>query len=141
MEIEKIPELENIAQLFKSLKDNGIIRSKNLVGDLGEYYCKVLFNLALEENKVNRGYDAKDKNGNKIEIKTRRTPEDKNKVIFRSFDFQYCYFVILDDSFQPQFIYKIEVSSIKKALDKRGDRLSVKKMKTKTQAETVYPVL
>ncbi len=141
MKLEKIPELEKIAELFKSLKDNGIIRSKNLVGDLGEYYCKLLFNLTLEPNQVNKGYDAKDENDKKVEIKTRRTPEDKAKVIFRSFDFKYCYFVILDDSFQPENIYKIKVSAIKKTVDKCGNRLSVKKLKTKTGAESVYPLI
>ena len=35
--ISKIPELKKITDCFKSLKEKGIIRSNNLVGDLGEY--------------------------------------------------------------------------------------------------------
>ena len=66
---DSLPELKIIAEALKSLKNKNIIRTKNLVGDLGEYYCKEYFGLTLEENAVNKGFDAIDKEGKKVEIK------------------------------------------------------------------------
>lgn len=124
----QLPELKLIAEALASLKAKNIIRTKNLVGDLGEYYCKEIFNLKLEENAVNKGFDATDNKGKKVEIKTRRTPENKSKVIFRSFDFDYCLYVELNDNYEPIKILKIDVSIIKDNLEKNYNRLSVSKL-------------
>ena len=126
--MKDLPELKSIASSLKSLKAKGVIRTKNLVGDLGEYYCREFFNLTLQP-VVNTGYDAIDCNRKKVEIKTRRTPSNRTKVIFRSFDFDYCLFVELDEFFEPTQILKIEASDLKQHLDKRGDRTSVGKIK------------
>lgn len=132
------PELKLIADSLKSLKQDGIIRTKNLVGDLGEYYCSQLFNLDLNSNVVETGYDATDKDGNKVEIKTRRTPKGKAKVIFRSFNFDYCLFIELNEYFEPVTILKIVADEIVKNVDNKGDRLSVGKLKTKTYNEKIF---
>jgi len=131
-------ELKLIANSLKSLKEDGIIRTKNLVGDLGEYYCCQLFNLIPNKNVVETGYDAKDKEGRTVEIKTRRTPEGKAKLIFRSFNFDYCLYVELNEHFEPVTILKIATSEIVKNVDKKGDRLSVAKLKTKSINEKVF---
>ena len=54
----QLPELKVIAEALKSLKAKNVIRTKNLVGDLGEYYCKEKFGLKLNENFVNKDFDA-----------------------------------------------------------------------------------
>lgn len=133
------PELKLIADSLKILKQDGIIRTKNLVGDLGEYYCSQLFNLTLNENVVETGYDATDIDGHKVEIKTRRTPEGKAKIIFRSFNFDYCLYIELDDYFQPIQVLKVSTDEIIKNVDSKGDRLSVNKM-LKTRHEVVYKI-
>ena len=135
----QFPELKIIAEALKSLKDKKIIRTKNLVGDLGEYYCKEIFDLTLEKNAVNKGFDAIDEDGKKVEIKTRRTPDGKSKVIFRSFDFDYCYYVELDEFYQPIKILKIDVNMIKENLEKNYNRLSVSKIK-KIETVQVYQI-
>ncbi len=135
----QFPELKIIAEALKSLKDKKIIRTKNLVGDLGEYYCKEIFDLTLEKNAVNKGFDAIDEDGKKVEIKTRRTPDGKSKVIFRSFDFDYCYYVELDEFYQPIKILKIDVNMIKENLEKNYNRLSVSKIK-KIETVKVYQI-
>ena len=124
-----LPELKIIAEALKSLKDKSIIRTKNLVGDLGEYYCKEYFGLTLEENAVNKGFDAIDNEGKKVEIKTRRTPVGKSKVIFRSFDFDYCIYVELNEFYEPIQFLKIEVNELVNNLEKNYKRLSVSKIK------------
>jgi len=102
------PELKKIAKSMKILHRDGVIRSKNLVGELGEYYCKELFNLEMHHNIVNEGFDGYDVDRNKVEIKTRRTPEGKSKVIFRGFTFSYCLFVELNEFYEPVLILKME---------------------------------
>lgn len=134
-----LPELKIIAEALKSLEDKKIIRTKNLVGDLGEYYCKEFFELTLEKNAVNKGFDAKDNEGKKVEIKTRRIPEGKSKVIFRSFDFDYCLYVELDEFYQPISILRIDVNTIKENLEKNYKRLSVSKIK-KIETVQVYQI-
>jgi len=129
------PELKVIAESLKSLKEDGIIRTKNLVGDLGEYYCQELFSITLNDSTVETGYDGYDTSGKKVEIKTRRQPNNKAKVIFRSFDFHYCLYVELNEYFEPIEILKISVSELLKYLDKKGDRLSVGKLKKKTNCK------
>ena len=140
MELEKFeirPELKIIAHLLKKLKDDRIIRTKNLVGDLGEYYCRVVLNLKLENNVVNKGFDAKDKDGNRVEIKTRWSPTNKSKVIFKGFNFNYCLFVELDDFFLPKSILKIDVKEIIKNLDADGERMSVGKIRNTNHTKII----
>ena len=59
------PELKLITDSLKSLKQDCIIRTKNLVGDLGEYYCSQLFNFTLNLNIVETRFDAIDIEGKK----------------------------------------------------------------------------
>ena len=131
------PALKNIADSLKELKMANIIRTKNLVGDLGEHYCEKIFNLK-RQGVVNKGYDALDAENLKVEIKTRRNPTDNAKVIFKApFDFDYCLFVELNEHFEPIKILKIQAKEIISNLDKVGDRLSVSKIK-KTKHKIVF---
>lgn len=132
MEFNTRPELKLIAKSLKSLKADGIIRTKNLVGDLGEYYCHEFYEIELCKI-VRKGFDGFDLNGKKVEIKTRRQPTKSAKVIFKGFEFDYCLFVELNEYFEPISIIKIECQEIVENLDKKGDRLSVRKLKTKTK--------
>ncbi|RNL90086.1 hypothetical protein ED312_06575 [Sinomicrobium pectinilyticum] len=125
-------ELKAIADSLRTLRRDGIIRTKNLVGDLGEYYCQELLNIKLCKI-VEKGFDGFDPDGLKVEIKTRRLPSNSAKVIFRGFDFDYCLFVELNEYFEPVRILKIPSEEIIFNLDKKGDRLSFKKLTTATK--------
>ena len=133
-----IPELKTISKAMESLKDKGIIRTKNLVGDLGEYYCQKLFGIVLRP-VVEKGYDALDLEGKKVEIKTRRIPPNRYKVIFKSLEFDYCLFVQLNQDYEPILILKFEKSEIEQNVDsfKTDYRLTVGKLKT-LKHEKVY---
>lgn len=137
MTLEIRPELKLIAESLKTLKDDGIIRTKNLVGDLGEYYCEQILNIKLCKI-VEKGFDGFDQDNKKVEIKTRRLPSNSAKVIFRGFEFDYCLFVELNEYFEPISILKIYPLELINSLDLRGDRLSVRKLRTKTKNEQVY---
>lgn len=130
------PELKSITESLKVLEDGKIIRTKHLVGDLGEYYCKEFSNLTL--NKAETGYNAIDNNGKKVEKKTRKLPSNQSKVIFRSFDFDYCLYVELNQYFEPTCIIKIESSELRNNLEKQGHRLSVSKIKNKIKNTKLY---
>lgn len=122
-------ELKIIADSLRTLKVDGIIRSKNLVGDLGEFYCQQKFSITLNKNPVTKGFDGIDTQGKKVEIKTRRDAENTAKIIFRSFEFDYCLLVELDEFYELTAIRKIPREEILENVDKKGDRLSFAKIK------------
>lgn len=138
MKLKYRPELKLIAESLKTLKADGVIRTKNLVGDLGEYYCQELLSIVLCKI-VEKGFDGHDAYGKKVEIKTRREPTNSAKVIFRGFEFDYCLFVELNEFFEPISILQIDSKEIQKYLDKKGDRLSVHKLKNKTKKIQLIP--
>lgn len=73
-------EILKFGKLYESLRENGIIRSRRIVGDLGEFYASQYLNLILNENKNEKGVDAYDKKGVKYEIKTRRVYESGRRT-------------------------------------------------------------
>lgn len=71
----KQDEISKFGKLYKSLRENEIIRSRRIVGDLGEFYACQHLNLTINENKNEKGVDALDKKGIRYEVKTRRVYE------------------------------------------------------------------
>jgi hypothetical protein len=71
----KMNEIRKFGEIYKSLIDYKIIRTRRIVGDLGEYYATLYMGLTLNENVNEKGVDAYDERGNKYEIKTRRVYE------------------------------------------------------------------
>ncbi|MBK7968553.1 MAG: hypothetical protein IPK08_06240 [Bacteroidetes bacterium] len=84
------------------------------------------------------GFDAIDSKGKKVEVKTRRAPESKAKVIFKSFNFDYCLYIELNEYFEPVTVLKVFQDEIVKNVDACGDRLSVRKLKIRTINEKLY---
>ena len=130
--IKDIPELKVISDCYKSLKARGIIRSNNLVGDLGEYYCEQNFGIKLCENKVQKGYDGIDENENTVQIKTRKTPLGTASVHFKNLEFNYCLFVELNENYELIEVLKISKEEIDRNLNIDKKRLSVSKIKNYT---------
>jgi len=73
-------EIALFGQYYELLRENGIIRSRRIVGDLGEFYACQYLNLTLNENKNEKGVDAIDKKGIKYEVKTRRVYESGRRT-------------------------------------------------------------
>ena len=82
IEIPKKSQIEILifGQLYEALRKNKIIRSRKIVGDLGEFYASQFLNLMLNENINEKGVDAFDKKGRKYEIKTRRVYESGRRT-------------------------------------------------------------
>lgn len=72
--------INDFAFAYKALEENKIIRSKRIVGDIGEFYACKKLNLIISEKLNEKGIDARDKNGKTFEIKTRRVYESGRRI-------------------------------------------------------------
>lgn len=100
--------LSGYVQIRKKLLEKEIIRSGNLVGDLAEYISLKAFgdeNSKLEANSK-ASYDLTDKNNKKVQVKARITKVNRNGSpgstdfsYFRSYNFDYCIFIMFDDNY------------------------------------------
>ncbi|MGA2668015.1 MAG: hypothetical protein ABSF32_03755 [Ignavibacteria bacterium] len=121
--------LKIISEELKKLKEKGIIRSKNLVGDVGEYYVSKIMRLRLADTTIESGYDAIDNEGNKVEIKALVEPDPPNKITFKNINFLYCLFLELDKSFQPTIIYKLDKQTVENNFERNRRRLNVSRFR------------
>ncbi len=64
--------INEFAIAYNSLEEAEIIRSRRIVGDIGEFYACRKLNLQQSENRNEKGIDARHENGLTFEIKTRR---------------------------------------------------------------------
>lgn len=113
-------EIKKFGELYCSLQSEGVIRSRRIVGDLGEFYASQELNLTLNENKNEKGVDAYDRNGIKYEIKTRRVYESGrrtgksrrlNNLVGKDSDFLVV--VVLDRSFRCAGMWLIPMCNVR----------------------------
>jgi len=123
------PSLRKISEAYKELWDDDIIRTNSLVGELGEYYVCTIFGFEREPVST-KGFDAKDNNEDKVEIKTRRNPQGTAKIAFRHLDFDYCYYVELNLAFEPTQVRRVKRNDLVKHFEKGYQRVNVNKMTT-----------
>jgi hypothetical protein len=81
----KIPVTEKnaineFAKVYVELEQNGIIRSRRIVGDIGEFYACKHLDLQQSENRNEKGIDARNKDGFTFEIKTRRVYTSDRRI-------------------------------------------------------------
>lgn len=72
--------IKEFAIAYNSLEEAEIIRSRRIVGDIGEFYACRKLNLNQSENRNEKGIDARHENGLTFEIKTRRVYESERRV-------------------------------------------------------------
>jgi hypothetical protein len=66
------------ARCWRAMRERGVLRSKNVVGDPAENECRARFRLELQPRSA-RGIDAVDQNGVRYQIKARwLTPENRS---------------------------------------------------------------
>lgn len=111
--------INEFALVYNSLEEANIIRSRRIVGDIGEFYACKKLNLKLSENKNEKGIDARHDNGLTFEIKTRRVYESErrvsetrrlNNLVGKTAD--YLVVVTLDRSFKCSGMWLIPISNI-----------------------------
>lgn len=115
----KQTEISKFGELYESLRENEIIRSRRIVGDLGEFYACQHLNLTLNENKNEKGVDALDKKGVRYEVKTRRVYESGrrkgktrrlNNLVGK--ESKYLIVVVLDRSFKCAGMWKMPMKNV-----------------------------
>ena len=72
--------INNFAEAYSKLEESGIIRSRRIVGDVGEFYACKYLNLVISTNKNEKGIDARSIEGYTFEIKTRRVYESGRRI-------------------------------------------------------------
>lgn len=72
--------IKDFAQCYLNLQEAGIIRSRKVVGDIGEYYACEYLNLELCSNSNEKGFDAIGDNNSTYEIKTRRVYDSGRRI-------------------------------------------------------------
>lgn len=72
--------INEFAVAYNSLEKAEIIRSRRIVGDIGEFYACRKLDLIQSENRNEKGIDARHENGLTFEIKTRRVYESGRRV-------------------------------------------------------------
>ncbi len=111
--------LNEFAVAYNSLEKAGIIRSRRIVGDIGEFYACRKLNLQQSENRNEKGIDARLENGLTFEIKTRRVYESGrrvsetrrlNNLVGKSAD--YLVVVALDRSFKCAGMWLIPMQNL-----------------------------
>lgn len=72
--------INEFAKAYDELEESGIIRSRRIVGDIGEFYACRRLGLVISESRNEKGIDARDKKGLTYEIKTRRVYESGRRI-------------------------------------------------------------
>ena len=116
-EIQK--EINRFGDIYLELISSGIVNSRRIVGDIGEYYACQEMGLIRNTNNVEKGFDAKDDHGKTYEVKTRRVYESGrrksrtrrlNNLVDKTAD--YLVVVVLDHSFQCDGMWKMPLKNI-----------------------------
>tara|TARA_B110000196_G_scaffold278951_1_gene258258 strand:+ start:321 stop:1181 length:861 start_codon:yes stop_codon:yes gene_type:complete len=111
-------EIKKFGKIYNELIQKKIVKSKRIVGDLGEFYASNKLNLTLNINNSEKGYDAVDKNGETYEIKTRRVYDsDRRKSNTRRVRIlgktaKWLIVVTLDKSFKCNGMWKMLMKNV-----------------------------
>ena len=119
IENNQVLEIKKFGKIYNKLIQENIIKSKRVVGDLGEYYAAKQLNLTLNTNSTEKGYDAIDKNGETYEIKTRRVYDSERRksnsrrIRILGKTAKWLIVVTLDKSFKCSGMWKMLMKDVK----------------------------
>lgn len=111
-------EIKKFGKIYNKLIQENIIKSKRVVGDLGEYYASKELNLILNTNNSEKGYDALDENGETYEIKTRRVYDSERRksntrrIRILGKTARWLIVVTLDKSFECNGMWKMMMKNV-----------------------------
>ena len=113
-------------------------RPLGITGEIGEFEAAIRLKLKLAEVRA-PGYDAKDRRGRKIQIKSRSIPRSKKLVgqklglIKLEKDWEIVLLVHLDENLEPLAMYEANRKSIKAALGKTKSKARARGALTLTE--------
>lgn len=111
--------IADFANAYNELEESGIIRSRRIVGDIGEFYACRRLGLIISERRNEKGIDARDNKELTYEIKTRRVYESGrrisetrrlNNLVGKSAD--YLIVVVLDRKFKCAGMWLLPIKNL-----------------------------
>jgi hypothetical protein len=126
--IKKIKSIINIALSFEGMTAGK--RKLGITGVVGEFLICHHMGLKLMLNPRSEGFDAVDKKGRKVEIKTRRSeseglPRDVGRISrFSKHKFDYAVLGILDHKYQLCEIWSADYKKLKPIIDNEQNERS-----------------
>lgn len=122
--------LNQLAEAEATLRRLGVVRTRNIVGDLAEYVACDRLGLNLEPAST-KGFDAKDAQGRRVQIKGVRLP-NRQLSIMRDFNdghFDRLVVVLFDEDYAVRRIFDFDRAEVarRSSFDKhqRGNRLTL----------------
>jgi hypothetical protein len=112
--------IENIIGLSLEYKKR-FGKSLGITGEVGEYKASRLLNLKRAPGNINKGFDAIDPKGKKVQIKTRIFSRNSERTsAFTNFGFDYALLVLLSDKYEITEIYKARCKDIREKIDSQS---------------------
>ena len=96
-------------------------KSLGVTGEVGEYKASRLLKLKRAPGNINKGFDAIDPKGNKVQIKTRIFSRNSERTsAFTNFGFDYALLVLLSDKYEITEIRKARCRDIQEKIDSQS---------------------
>lgn len=118
--------LQLLSRVLRDLRDRGLIRSENIVGDIGEALAATHFGVTLETGS-NRHYDLETRNGVKVQVKTRRVTAHHPRVLHWSelhgvdeHGFDEFIGIVLDEDFSLREAWSAPWAAVNRLKQKKG---------------------
>jgi hypothetical protein len=118
-------------------------KSLGITSEVGEYKASKLLKLERAKGNINKGFDAVDRNGKKVQIKSRIWHKTQERTgVFNNFAFDYALLVLMSEDYNVVEIHQAPCRSIKAEIEGQSYKrpsLSVGKFKHLAKAKQVYP--
>jgi hypothetical protein len=96
-------------------------KSLGITGEVGEYKASRLLGLERAPGNINKGFDAIDPKGKKVQIKTRIYSSNSERTsAFTNFGFDYALLVLLTDKYEITEIRKARCKPIREKIDSQS---------------------
>lgn len=119
MKLHSLSDAGLIEQIIEYARGYRRRFGKNLgvTSEIGEYLSSELLNLKRADGNINPGYDARDSNRKRVQIKSRVHHKDSERTgYFSNFDFDYAILVLLSDDYEVTEIHKASRRVIEKQI-------------------------
>ncbi|MBA7690434.1 hypothetical protein ES703_98960 [subsurface metagenome] len=116
-------------------------KSLGITSEVGEYKAAKLLKLKRAPGNIQRGFDAIDEKGRRVQIKSRVSHRSQERTgLFNNFDFDYALLVLMSEDYEVTEIYKAQCKRIKEQIQNQSyKRPSLSVGKFKQLAKRVYP--
>lgn len=112
--------IDNIVALSLEYKRR-FSKSLGITGEVGEYKASQLLKLKRAPGNINKGFDAIDPKGNKVQIKTRIFSRNSERTsAFTNFGFDYALLVLVSDKYEITEIRKARCRDIQEKIDSQS---------------------